>query len=514
MKDIKTQIGRGDLVAAERSCYQALAAHPGDVTASFFLAYILWRRGQSSAALDQCRKTLSMQPDDAGLLSDLGNLLRELGAVAEALKALDASLQLRPGHAGTRYNRALVLDVLGREQEALNLLGGFRPGDALYPGARYLRGTIRQDLGDMAGAEQDFLDCIDAAPDHAGAWHALVTTRRFTRDDELIGRLEDQLARGGADPAGRRRLLFALAKLHDDIGAYEHATDYLQQANRLVDARYDKTVIETRLRLIREYFSTTPPPQDGHAARPNPVFIVGLPRSGTTLVETLLEQHPDVTALGELDTLPRLVSDFTRPPDAGELKALASRYLETLPAAAAGSPLVLDKMPENSWRLGHIAWMFPNAKVVYCRRDERDVAISNYFNLYATGNNFTYSMENLAHYAACHRAVMQHWTALMPERIFQADYERLADQPRACLADLAGFLDLDWSEKSLSSAPRQQRRIRTASNWQVRQAIYTTSIGRWKNYPRLVQQFDAGYRAAMERIGQLPGRGPGKKPTR
>lgn len=504
MKDIRNQIGRGDLVSAERSCRQALAADPGDVIAGFFLAYILWRKGQGGAALDYCRKTLSLQPANAGLLSDLGNLLRELGAETEALEALDASLQLRPGHAGTLYNRALVLDGLGRDQEALTLLDGFRPGDALYPKARYLRGTIRQDLGDMNGAEKDFRDCIGAEPGHAGAWHALVATRRFTRDDDIIGRLEEQLARSGDDRDARRRLLFSLAKLHDDIAEYEKATDYLLRANRLVDARYDADGIETRLRLIRENFRSAPPCPDGHATRPNPVFIVGLPRSGTTLVETMLERHPDVTALGELDVLPRLVTDIVRPPDAGELKTLAARYLEELPQEAGNSPLVLDKMPENSWRLGHIARMFPNAKVVYCRRDERDVAISNFFNLYATGNNFTYSMENLAHYSVCHQAAMRHWLRLMPERIFQVDYDRLVSQPRECLAGLAGFLELDWDETWLDDQPRHERRIRTASNWQVRQEIYTTSIGRWKNYPRLAQQFSAHHNASIERVGQLP----------
>jgi len=504
MKDIKAQIARGDLAAAERSCRQALAADPGDAVASFFLAYVLWRTGQGEKALDHCRKTLALAPADAGLLSDLGNLFRELGGAGEALAALDASLQLRPGHAGTLYNRALVLDVLGRDQEALALLGAFQPGDRLYPKALYLRGTIRRDLGDMTGAEQDFRACIGAEPGHAGAWHALVTTRRFTREDNLVGRLDAQLARSAADPPARRRLLFSLAKLHDDIGEYDKATDYLLEANRLVDARYDAGGIENRLRRIRENFSSTPPAAEGRATRPIPVFIVGLPRSGTTLVETMLERHPDITALGELDVLPRLVADFARPPVAGELQSLGLQYLENLPAEAGYTRLVLDKMPENAWRVGHIAWMLPSAKIVYCRRDERDVAISNFFNLYASGNNFTYSMEDLAHYAACHRAVMQHWRSLMPERIFEVDYERMVSQPRERMAGLAGFLELDWSGVSPDPALQQKRRIRTASNWQVRQEIYTSSIGRWKNYPRLAQAFSAHYDASFNRIGQLP----------
>jgi tetratricopeptide (TPR) repeat protein len=502
IEDIKTYIGRGDFASAEPLCRQLLAADPDDSIACFFLAFILWRQGRAKAALDCCRRTLSLRPAEAGLLSDLGNLCRELGAATDALEALEASLRLRPGHPGTVYNRALVLDVLGREQEALGILDTFKPGDDLYPKARYQRGTIRQDLGDMRGAEQDFRECIAVQPDHAGAWHALAATRRYTREDDIFPRLQAQLERSGADPADRRRLLFALAKLHDDTGAYEQATDCLLQANRLVDAHYDALDIEARLGRIRGNFRATPPVLTGQATRPNPVFIVGLPRSGTTLVETLLERHPDITALGELEVLPRLVPEVGRLPDDGELRALGARYLDGLPAGAGNSRLVLDKMPENFWRLGHIAWMFPHAKIVYCQRDARDVAISNFFNLYATGNNFSYSMENLAHYAACHQAVMQHWLSLLPGRIFQAGYERLVTQPGECVAGLVEFLQLDPVEMPLTDPPAQRRRIRTASNWQARQAIYTTSIGRWKNYPRLAQAFTAHYDATMQRMGQ------------
>lgn len=502
--EIGAHIRRGNLDDAERACVQALTARPDDVVAGFFLAFVLWRQGRTDAALDRCRQTLSLQPADAGLLSDLGNLMRELGAATEALPAIETSLRLRPGHTGTLYNRALALDALGREQEALAVLGEIRPSDATYAKARYLQGTIRQDLGDMAGAEADYLACIETEPGHASAWHALVTTRRYSRDDKILVRLEEQLARGAADTLSRCRLLFALAKLNDDIGQYERASEYLLNANRLVDARYDKADIEARLGHLRDNFQHPPASPGGQVKNPTPVFIVGLPRSGTTLVETLLERHPDITALGEQKVLPELITDFSRPPEAGELRTLGLRYLERLPPAAGRSPLVLDKMPENFWRLGHIAWMFPHAKIVYCRRDARDVAISNFFNLYASGNNFAYSLANLAHYSACHQAVMQHWRALLPGRIFQLDYAQLATRPQAVMTALMQFLGLDWNETPQDEQPKPTRRIRTASNWQVRQAIYTTSIDRWRNYPELARAFSECYRDDMQKLGTPP----------
>jgi len=500
MREIKLQIARGDLSSAEMLCRQLLDNQADDITAIFFLAYVLWRRNQPEAALRYCRQALSLEPVDAGLLSDLGNLFRELGAYSEALATLDLSLHYRPGHSGTNYNRALVLDALGREQEALQLIGSIEPEDPLFPKARYLRGTIRQDFGDMTGAEADYLDCIETDTGNSGAWHALALTRKFAAGEAIFDRLKKQLAISGGDHSARRRYLFALAKIHDDIGDYATASDYLLEANRLVKAHYYKPEIEKRLKLLRAHFQSVYPGTDFSGPGPNPVFIVGLPRSGSTLVETLLERHPDIWALGELDLLPRLVSDFSSPPDFHELADLGDRYLEGIPAEARQSPLVLDKMPENFWRLGYIGAMLPGARIIHCLRDARDVALSNFFNLYASGNSFAYSLADLAHYTVCHEAIMRHWRSLMADRIFQIDYAKLVTDPHRSMLEIMAFLGLEWNEKELA-ARQNTRRIRTASNWQVRQKIYTTAIDRWEFYPRLAKEFMSHYRECLGDVG-------------
>jgi len=275
VREIRAQIARGDLTSAEMSCRQILKIQPEDITVNFFLAFILWQKKQPEAALVYCRQTLALKPDDAGLLSDLGNIFRELGANSDALAALDLSLQLRPGNPGALYNRALVLDTLGREQEALQLIESIKPEDGVFPKARYLRGTIRQGLGDMLGAEADFLGCIEAEPGHSGAWHALVSTRRFSQGEKIFKLLEGRLADSSKDTAARQRYLFALAKVHDDIQDYEIASDYLLEANRLVNARYNRPEIEKRLKLLYENFPTVQPSSNLTGTGPNPVFIAG-----------------------------------------------------------------------------------------------------------------------------------------------------------------------------------------------------------------------------------------------
>ena len=181
MQEITSQINRGNFVLAEQLCRQRLAEQPGDILTNFLLAFVLWRESLPEEALQWGRKTMALSPSDPGLLSDLGNLLRELGAHAEALEALDKSLELRPGNSGASYNRALVLDAMGRDEEALQMVGEIRPEDPLFSQARFLRGTIKQDFGDMNGAEADFRDCLEANPDNAKAWYALAGRDRPNR---------------------------------------------------------------------------------------------------------------------------------------------------------------------------------------------------------------------------------------------------------------------------------------------------------------------------------------------
>ena len=493
MQEITSQINRGNFVLAEKLCRQRLAEQPGDIPVNFLLAFVLWRESQPEEALKWGRKALELAPADPGLLSDLGNLLRELGAHAEALGALDKSLELRPGNSGACYNRALVLDAMGRDKETMQLLEEISPGDPLFVKARFLRGTIRQDFGDTAGAEADFRDCIEANPDNAEAWYALASTRSFKPAETIFGELERQLSRSAASSVQRSHYHFALAKVLDDTGQYDAASEHLLSANSLVDAGYDGPGIDSRLKLLCEQFQSPVRCADSPHSTPAPVFIVGLPRSGTTLLEALLERHPGVLALGELDLLPALISDFRQPPDTRDLHDNGKQYLAALPPESRQASVVLDKMPGNFWRLGHITLMLPGAKIIHCHRDPRDVAISNFFNLYSTGNSFSYSLDHIAHYTACHDAVMAHWKSLMGDRIFSLDYAELVADPQRNMIAVTGFIGLDWDDDMLT-APPEKRRIRTASKWQARQEIYTTSIERWRLYPYLADEFTAHYR--------------------
>jgi tetratricopeptide (TPR) repeat protein len=499
MQEITSQIKRGNFSLAEQLCRKRLAEQPADATTHFLLAFVLWRKSEPDKALTHCRRTRSLAPSDPGMLSDLGNLFRELDAYSEALEVLDRSLELRPGNPGTRYNRALVLDALGRDREALQVTDGFSAREPLFAKARFLGGTIRQDLGDMTGAEAGFRESINANPDNPKAWYALALTRRFGPGDAIIDALHGQMAANDGDPGALSHYLFALAKILDDTGQYDAAGDHLLEANRLVKTQYEASEIESRLELLRAQFLSPASHKHPSPTTPQPVFIVGLPRSGSTLVESLLDRHPEVLAMGELDVLPRLVADFRLPTDKRELHEKGIRYLKALRPDSLQASVVLDKMPGNFWRLGHIGLMLPGARIIHCQREPRDVAISNFFNLYATGNSFAYSLDNLAHYTACHDAVMAHWKSLMGERIFSLDYAELVNDPQRSMTGAMEFLGLEW-DAAMLEAPAKKRRIKTASTWQVRQRIFTTSVGRWQRYPHLAQEFMSHFEEHSRRL--------------
>jgi len=499
MQEIKRQIALGHWARAEALCRSALESAPRDPHLRFVLAFILWRQSRDPESLDLCKELIHLEPDDPALLNDLGNLARELGEPGLALTALDRSLLLRAGETGTLFNRALALDDLDKPEAALEIIDQIGPQDTAYADSRYLAGTIRQELGALEMAERNFRECLEASPGHPQALLALARVRSYPEDDPLFGELRGLLSGVSANREKRRHYLFALAKMLDDSGRYAEAFDCVSEANGLVDAPYPEQEIERRVAALKKAFAEAPNVEKPPDGQMTPLFVVGLPRSGTTLTEMFLERHPEICALGELDALPTLLPDPGAIPAASELPGLASSYLRSLPHAAHGYRFAVDKMPGNFWRLGHIAAMFPAARIIHCRREPADVAISNFFNLYNSGNSFAYSLSSLGHYAACHDAIMEHWKQALSDRVLQVKYEALVKQPEQEMSRIMQFIGLDWHDARAES--NYKRRIRTASNQQVREAIHSRSIGRWRNYPEAEAQFSAAYNRQCDAWG-------------
>jgi tetratricopeptide (TPR) repeat protein len=360
---------------------------------------------------------------------------------------------------------------------------------------RHNLGTLLASMGDMAGARASFAAALEIRPDDTVAFYALTQNHKFTGPDPLV---ESMLALYGAGTLNRTALeflCFGLAKVYADMGVRARAMHFCIEANWLADRQYD------RVRELRRVQSL------GEIARPNvitvprravpgpaPVFIVGMPRSGTTLAEAILSRHPAVAALGESPLLASIENELvdTDPArlatvDRDRLRAAAERALMHMRAGAGPDTRILvDKTPDNAFRLGLIAALFPNARIIHMRRHPLDCGLSNLFTRFTTGQGFAFRQVDLGERIRQTADIMTAWKATLPVPVLDLSYELLVADPVTQSRRLIDFVGLDWDDACLSPE-LDRRQIHTASQWQVRQKINTASVGRFRDYQEWLQ---------------------------
>lgn len=365
--------------------------------------------------------------------------------------------------------------------------------------------NLHEDLGrrDLAAAVYERL--LELAPDEPEVLARYAGLKSFsTADDPLIARLRAVLAKPGLNASGRASLGFALGRALDAAQAYDAAFEAYRAANRHsrdsadpASRDYDLTRTE---RFIDRLIAAFPAAAAGgpleaapQAAHPRPIFICGMFRSGSTLAEQLIGNHPQVMAGGELDFLPRTIQNQLAPfPESIaavprlRLRALAAEYLDLLHSLAPEAAFVTDKRPDNFLYLGLIKMLFPDAKIVHTTRDALDNCLSIYFLHLDQSMNYALDLMDTGHYYLQYLRLMAHWKTLFGADIFDLNYDALVAEPEAQIVQLLAFLGLDRDERVLS-APPAGRGIRTASVWQVREPLYRSSSGRARHYERQLQ---------------------------
>lgn len=353
--------------------------------------------------------------------------------------------------------------------------------------------------GRMQEAEKMLRKAIMLKPDHASANYNLVIIRKYTDvAHEDVIRIKKSLT---MHPKKPEYLYFALGKIYGDCGFYEEEFSYYHKANQLKNAAvsFNKDMLSQQTSSIMETFS-----EDflTHYASPastsqTPVFIVGMPRSGTTLLTNILSNHPAIGTAGELNTLHEIIhhlprvagTDIPYPQAAHHVTpsvslSLAQHYETRLKRDATSDvTYIIDKHPLNFWHLGLIYMLFPLAKVIHCARHPLDTCISNYFQCFSEDYQYSFDLDNTGHYYKEYRKIMTHWQRALPTRILEINYEDMVANTEQTAKKALTFLNLDFDEKCL--APHMnQNVIKTASMWQVRQPIYTQSVERWKHYEK------------------------------
>ena len=452
-------------------------------------ASALRRAGHVEEAIAAYEAVLNREPDLADSWYNLGWLQRQarlyeaaLNSYAEALKRGVRDPQ------EVHLNRAVIFsDHLFRPEQALAELEAALELQPDYLPALLNLGNLHEDGGNRPAAEQAYRRALAVAPGDALALSRLGGLLDSTSEgvDLVIDRLRAALTEA-SDPMERADLGFALGRLLDSRGDYAEAFQAYDAANgatRDCQRAYDR---EAHHRFIDRLIDVTPEPAKGAGDAPA-IFILGMFRSGSTLVEQMLAGHPQVVSGGELDLIPALaarIADYPeslRSADQDAVDRWRLFYLDGIAPFTAPGARVTDKRPDNFLHLGLIKTLFPQAKIIHTRRNRLDNLLSLYFLHLDPGMAYALNLEDAAHWHGEYERLMAHWKMLYPADIFDVDYEELVRDPRSTLGQLLSFLGLPWDDNVLDFH-RREGSVKTASAWQVREPLHARSTGRWKNY--------------------------------
>lgn len=484
---------------AESICQQILKADPNYPDALHLLGVIAHSEGNSDDAVSLITQVLALTPRNADAHNNLGEALRHLERLDEAEAAYRRALELNPNSAEAHSNLGNALRELDRTDEAE---ASYRRALSLKPNADKIHtnlGILLRERGDFVAAEESFRRAVEINPRHTAAHEHLSRFHRAAPGDPLIGTLRDVLNAPDLSADEKRYANFALAKYFFDIGEDNAAFSHLEDAHRARAAalghEYHPALDQRQLREMCDLF-----PREFFRARraaplhstPKPIFVVGMPRSGTSLVEQILATHSAVAGAGELPTLRRLAEELGDLAGAAphltedRCETLRARYLSHLRKIAPNSPMVVDKMPHNFETLWLAARLFPEAPIIHCARDPLDTCLSCYVTDFTVGHSYTDDLQSLGKHYRYYQALMAHWEAVLPRKPLRLAYEDLVADPETAIKAMLAYCGLSF-EDDCEMFYRTERPIRTASAQQVRKPIYTSSVGRWKRYTKYIQ---------------------------
>ncbi|MEW6329983.1 MAG: tetratricopeptide repeat protein [Pseudomonadota bacterium] len=481
---------------------QALRIDPNHAEALCNLGMVRNVLDQYDAALPLFRRALQLRPDYAEAYIGLARFHHEKEQLAEAERCARRAVELAPQKAEMCSQLGNIYTEMARSDEARAMFEKALAIDPGYHEALLGLGHLCMERGDLAQAEALFRQALALKPDSLPARFHLAQVKKAKTGDENLTALEaaEQAARDPAHPLSPKKwitLHFALGKCYDDSQQYDQAFPHFLEGCRLKRAtfKYDADAVTQHFDAIMRTFDQTTLERLRGAgdASTLPVFVLGMPRSGTTLTEQILASHPAVHGAGELPDLlaiaQRTVNGAGFPEnilaiDRAQLTAWGADYVTGLRRHAPEARHITDKMPANFFAVGLIHVMLPHAKIIHVKRNPVDTCLSCFTRLFNRKQNQTYDLAELGRYYVDYVRLMNHWRTLLPAGAFlDVQYEDIVAEPEAQARRLLDYCGLEWNAACLDFH-KHQRSIRTASVTQVRQPIYRTSVERWRHYEK------------------------------
>ena len=485
---------------AVASYNQAIALKPDYAEAQYNLGITLQEMRRFDEAEASYNRAIALKPDFAEAHSNLGNTLQELGRFDDAEASYKRAISLKPDVAMAHSNLGNTLKKLGRFDEAE---ASYKQALALKPDfamAHNNLGIMFQEMGRFDEAETSFTEALALQPDLSEAHGMLASIKKFDSQDEQYSLMRQLYLNEDISDDQRCQINFALAKACEDLGNYEQAYAHYGEGNALRKKllKYDINVDVDLFKKIKSSYPNIVQNSLALESLPSnlmPIFIVGMPRSGTTLVEQIISSHSQVTGAGELDFATQFGAAIATGVTEANYESLLDfrhKYLNKLQNVSDRNLIVTDKMPQNFRYIGLLAAAFPETKIIHVKRNPAAVCWANYKQYFASnGLGYCYAIDDVINYHALYENLMDFWTNTLSDRIYQLNYEQLTVNQESETLQLIDYLGLDWDEKCLSPQ-NNTRGVATASNVQVRKQVYKGSSEQWKKYqPFLNGAFDS-----------------------
>ncbi len=454
------------------------------------------------AAVASCDTAIRLRPDFAEAYNNRGVALHEVSRYDDALASYDKAIALKPDCAEAHKNRGATLQELKRLDDALASCERAIALKPDYAEAYQTRGLCLVSKGDMQAAEEMYLKALELKPDFTDPVFSLVQIRKYRyRDHPDVKNIRSLLGKPAISLHGRECLYFSLGKIYDDCGLYDEAFKCYRQANQMrnIAVSYNPRRVAEFTDSIINVFSRDflAQPFAFASDSQSPLFIIGMPRSGTTLMAHILSNHRAIGSAGELPTildsislLPELVGNKIPYPEAAKriTPVVATRLIDDYGKRLrrdTGSDFarVVDKHPLNFRHLGFISMLFPRARIIHCTRHPLDTGLSNYFQRFTFSYDYSFDLRNIGHFYREYTRIMEHWRKVLPTALVEVSYEDMIKNTEQMVRKTLVSLGLEWDERCL--APHTNPcAVDSASNWQVRQPIYSESVARWRHYEK------------------------------
>jgi tetratricopeptide (TPR) repeat protein len=486
----------GQFEQAAASYRQALALNGSYPEALINLGNVLRDLGESREAVSLYTQAVELDPKRAENHCNLGNALLDLRRIDEAAASFARALELQPESPLAHVSLGTAQRLRGRAADAEGSCQAALAIDPSYVDALSLLGELQADRGQFNEAEQLFRRAIAIDPQFPFGFYSIAAHRKMTSDDGAWLKGVEALLAKRLPLRQEIDLRYALGKFFDDIGHYDQAFEHYRLANELIKrqgAKYDRAKLTQRVDEIIAGFDAAFMRERRNFASSSelPVFVIGMPRSGTSLTEQILASHPAVFGAGELTFWGSANAAYEAKglkshAGASLIPGMARDYLERLTALSGGARRVVDKMPANFLYAGLIHASFPRARIIHMQRHPIDTCLSIYFQNFFNIDPYAHDLESLAHYYSEYIRITDHWRAVLPATtLLEIPYEALIENHEDWSRRMVDFIGLPWDPKCLDFH-QTTRVVITASKWQVRQKIHALSVGRWRKYEKFI----------------------------